>query len=886
MNFINNKEHLSIIKNIDCSNFQKDLKKLYSLYKFITINNSYFHVILYNKLDEYMATINNEYNYFNDILQVKDYINKNLFHFLIYSDNKLIVKLKNWKMLDPTIIKEINIINYNKNDTHNINDLINNNINNDVIIYRSFLKYLNIGYKNSKFENINNNFFDINYLKNFSMSIDTIKQYTNFHGLRNNIKHTDNQIKLIEYIKYIEEQDCLELNNNIKNNTNNQYLTLGINLNLFNFESLYENLNSNLPDCINFNKSNNNTLKYISNNINEITIPQILIKVKDSWTSNYNQNLTFKSIHINHGPGNLIWFVVSGKDAKTFKERLILNENFAIENNEFYWFTLIEYCMQNKINFYYSVQKPGDILILKPNTIFWVKACKHCIITSWNILPKEYELFRLTIEKYKYNFSMNINNNFPLYSLILNILNNDLMLLDFNLLDLLFNELFEFYEIEKSIFTNLIQHISNKNQFSNIKTEYSKSIVYFTQCSFCFKEIINYCGQCLRCFNYLEKIFCVGCMSKHIVNNNYCYESENIIIYNKYRQAAFNTLQEKCENKLDGKPIDNDVIQDFNIEDIDLNKYITGNLSDNELNNSKDSFNNKTNSYLNEKINNLDNFDQNYKQDLFERKDFIYSTKTELLKCFKQSDENIFVPNKEVFNRMVNALISTTDVDKSVDNLFSLNEESYDNKDNIVLENIYSTNPSSYILGLNFSPVNQLKDSNNLTNSNNISMNNKSEYLNNLKEQTDKNFNNIFKSPELNYLNNSVNSIDKQENKADIFKYNNDNINNNSINNNKIYSNSVLSSNLNDLNTIEATKIIKKSKNIINSYVDRFKKHKILNELDLQYINNAMNDISLCLSNKEAINNTNIINYLENIKTTSFVNTEIKEIINKFLDHL
>jgi hypothetical protein len=127
-------------------------------------------------------------------------------------------------------------------------------------------------------------------------------------------------------------------------------------------------LNCKLSKIISFN-SKENALQYVNN-------PDSL----KNYTSLFNDNFVFGaqqqeagllSFNINHGPGENIFYAVSGTNAKNLRRLVKQFNNYDIYTKDKEWYVEADTCAMNRINVHVGKQKKGDILLVGHNVLYW-----------------------------------------------------------------------------------------------------------------------------------------------------------------------------------------------------------------------------------------------------------------------------------------------------------------------------------------------------------------------------------------------------------------------------------------------------------------------------------------------------------------------------------
>ena len=166
----------------------------------------------------------------------------------------------------------------------------------------------------------------------------------------------------IEYIDSVEKQPTLLDKSNL--------IKYAVNIDLDQYEDIQAELESKIDPLL-MCRSEYDLLSYLRQGINGMSCGQMYLKVKGAWTGGHEENLRFRSININHGPGSSDWYGVGHENSQIFREIVKENENIDIYTKEGVWFPDIKYFMEKKIKVFFTVQEPGDIVLVGAGCLHW-----------------------------------------------------------------------------------------------------------------------------------------------------------------------------------------------------------------------------------------------------------------------------------------------------------------------------------------------------------------------------------------------------------------------------------------------------------------------------------------------------------------------------------
>lgn len=106
-----------------------------------------------------------------------------------------------------------------------------------------------------------------------------------------------------------------------------------------------------------------------------VTDPQVYLKVKGNWTGGHQENLRVRATNINHGPHSSLWYNVGGQqNIDRFRQLAQADFKIDIFKSEGQWFCDPDYCIANGIPIKIINQKAGDMIVLQPGTVHWVRS--------------------------------------------------------------------------------------------------------------------------------------------------------------------------------------------------------------------------------------------------------------------------------------------------------------------------------------------------------------------------------------------------------------------------------------------------------------------------------------------------------------------------------
>ena len=126
-------------------------------------------------------------------------------------------------------------------------------------------------------------------------------------------------------------------------------------------------------------------LKFARVNVLGVNTPQIYLKVRGNWTGGHQENLSLRAININFGPSSTIWHAIAlPKDIEEFRRLVLEKYKLDIKKHEGLWFCDIDFCLANKIPVITFNQRKGDLVLLGPTVLHWVRTLGLTTQSAWN----------------------------------------------------------------------------------------------------------------------------------------------------------------------------------------------------------------------------------------------------------------------------------------------------------------------------------------------------------------------------------------------------------------------------------------------------------------------------------------------------------------------
>ena len=311
-------------------------------------------------------------------------------------------------------------------------------------------------------------------------------------------KATKQRMKLKKYIGMMEQ-----------NFRDDKYVRFAVNVDIGNWSEEIDEIRKYLPSEVLW-CSKDDSLSYLRQHILGMSLPQLYLKINGCWTGGHEENLRFCSANINHGPSACEWWGLDSSQSLQLREKVKLDKNFEIYNSETLWWPDEIYCIIQGFTVYHVIQKPGDLILVGPGTIHWVKSCGVTTNTAWNFGPKYLNNFIKSFERDFINRAIQYKSLVPMYLLGLDLLNNEMNTLDIGLIEYLKEAILSKEKEENDLFVD--------SKYKNIELNNEDNVIH---CESCYLETFRLYYKCKKCvenrFAGGNKVcfFCYFCAGLH-----------------------------------------------------------------------------------------------------------------------------------------------------------------------------------------------------------------------------------------------------------------------------------------------------------------------------------------------------------------------------------
>ena len=262
--------------------------------------------------------------------------------------------------------------------------------------------------------------------------------------------------------QYMSLQDEAHLDKKIK---------FAVNLDIGNFRDQLLELYNKVPPWLFCNREAD-VQTFLRRHIPGMSIPQIYLKVAGCWTGGHQENLSLRAVNINHGPGEVEWYCMEVDEAYRFNEEILARKKLNLLKMEGLWYFDLKDILKQGFRASKFVQQEGDVVVLAPGTLHWVRSYSYTVNSAWNIGYFDFNQLREVFRRYEFNLKHSFVNLIPVRTLTLDLLNNAHSRFDQQSLALLQKKLAGYLCESKKVLAEVHEKLENiesdNNEINNI----------------------------------------------------------------------------------------------------------------------------------------------------------------------------------------------------------------------------------------------------------------------------------------------------------------------------------------------------------------------------------------------------------------------------------
>ena len=141
------------------------------------------------------------------------------------------------------------------------------------------------------------------------------------------------------------------------------------------------------------------------------------IKVPGVWTGGHEENARFRSINCSHGPGESEWGAIAGAHVPALRTAVLAHYGIDIYLCEGRWFPDVQFCRAHAIPVLLARQREDDVVVLRGDTVHWVRSVGYSVNTSWNFGTLDAAQLATSFERCAINAAIGYPNIVPMDTL-------------------------------------------------------------------------------------------------------------------------------------------------------------------------------------------------------------------------------------------------------------------------------------------------------------------------------------------------------------------------------------------------------------------------------------------------------------------------------------
>lgn len=247
-----------------------------------------------------------------------------------------------------------------------------------------------------------------------------------------------------------------------------------------------------------------------------------------------------RAVNVNHGPGDVEWYWVDAPDVAEFRRIVKEREGIDIHGKEHLWYVDLSFFYEHGIRVGMLVQEKGDVVVLAPGVLHWVRAHGAALHSAWNV--GEFSLAQLQAHQKKYlvNNEIGVRNLIPTQTCFMDLLNLGFKKWTNDAWAFLISVYKKTLQECESMTAEIDLYLTTNPTQKKMDDLEKHSIL---DCSNCHRDIFNYWVHCSTFGT--DGIFCFPCYKTHAP---LCTaENPNHIISQKYKPQDLHHLLQISE---------------------------------------------------------------------------------------------------------------------------------------------------------------------------------------------------------------------------------------------------------------------------------------------------------------------------------------------------
>jgi JmjC domain, hydroxylase len=141
--------------------------------------------------------------------------------------------------------------------------------------------------------------------------------------------------------------------------------------------------------------------------------------------------MRLRAVNLNHGPGDVEWYCVEPDEADKLRLAILRENGIDIMKKEHRWYLTIQATLKYGVKLVKLIQRAGDIVVLAPGTLHWVRSHQVTVNSAWNLGYLDHNQMQQIYRRFHLNRQVDFENLFAVRTMTLDIINYAFYKLDF-----------------------------------------------------------------------------------------------------------------------------------------------------------------------------------------------------------------------------------------------------------------------------------------------------------------------------------------------------------------------------------------------------------------------------------------------------------------------
>lgn len=285
----------------------------------------------------------------------------------------------------------------------------------------------------------------------------------------------------------------------VQTNPSSPTVLYASNIDISSWTTQLQELQRCLPASLCF-QTSKDALRLTRVHISGMTLPQLYLAPACSWIGVHSEQMNLSAVYINYGPGKCQWSVISAQHTDLLRETIQKAIGVDYMRGDGLLYLPESVLTQAHIPYQQITLQAGDILYLGPGVVHWNSCQTSTVLTAWNLCPYSLPQFQACFRRDDINRSAGLEGLMQVYTLAMDLVNEDLAKLPIDLSKYLLTRLETRFEAEMRLLSQ--SKLPNVGVFPGHQVR---------RCEKCRQELFYIYSSCNSCASAL----CLPCSRSH-----------------------------------------------------------------------------------------------------------------------------------------------------------------------------------------------------------------------------------------------------------------------------------------------------------------------------------------------------------------------------------